>query len=407
MPQVIIVILFQRIAELKTENIKLKLRIYQLEKDSQGGKWEQIDECLATFTPLLECSKRILTCGQNRPVQTHLKNFKDLLELMSTTLINRPMLQGKGKVAASDAGDCNDSHLAPQGELKSVKPEVPGETQKSSWRSPVLQKRNTGPLNASTPSPLLGVSGSPESVGLQGLEDDIKELALQLEAKLVLSSPVLEEREEENRTLCSAASPAAPEAGVRELAVRTEDKPRQRCSLTDRAGASSTSTSALKGSGRATRNCGWEVKDLTARLKLTSVSAGFTIILDAGLSPSTKQQAETKAAMTSALHAPTEGIPARAREVSSLLSPCGGRAPELEDKPGGQGRTSLPRKDVETERSSSSSPALRGSGRATQTSAWDVKDLKVNFYLPSLCSSFTIDLGAAPSTMDGLKAARF
>ena len=56
---------------------------------------EQIDECLATLTPLLECSERILTCGQNCPVQRHLKNFKDLLELMSTTLIDRPMLQGK------------------------------------------------------------------------------------------------------------------------------------------------------------------------------------------------------------------------------------------------------------------------------------------------------------------------
>ena len=163
--------------------------------------------------------------------------------------------------AASPAPPVGVSEEA--GSLNGLSPRQDRKTGICCSSTPVVQKTHAGPLNASTPSPLLGVSGSPESVGLQGLEDDIKELALQLEAKLVLSSPVLEEREEENRTLCSAASPAAPEAGVRELAVRTEDKPRQRCSLTDRAGASSTSTSALKGSGRATRNCGWGENETT------------------------------------------------------------------------------------------------------------------------------------------------
>ena len=142
------------------------------------------------------------------------------------------------------------------GRLNGLSPRQDRETGSCCSSTPVFQNTHDGLLNTSTLSPLLGASESPKSVRLRGLEDEINELALQL-AKLVLSSPVLEEREEENRTLCSAASPAAPEAGVRELVVRTEDKPRQRCSLTERPGASSTSTSALKGSLRATRNCGW------------------------------------------------------------------------------------------------------------------------------------------------------
>ena len=156
MLQVIIVILFQRISELKHENIKLKLRLYQLEKDSGHG-------------PVSPCS---------------------------------------------------------------VKPEVPGQTEQSSWRSPVVKKRNAGPLYASTPSPLLGAWESPESVGLRGLEDEINELALQL-AKMVLSCPVLEDKINKLALQLAKLVLSSP---VLEVAVRN---PRYRCSLTERPGASS------------------------------------------------------------------------------------------------------------------------------------------------------------------------
>ena len=54
-----------------------------------------LNECLATFLPLMESSERIFTCGLNIPVQTHMKNLEDLLELMSASRINRPKQRGK------------------------------------------------------------------------------------------------------------------------------------------------------------------------------------------------------------------------------------------------------------------------------------------------------------------------
>ena len=116
------------------------------------------------------------------------------------------------------------------GRLNGLSPRQDRETGSCCSSTPVFQNTHAGLLYTSTLSPLLCASESPKSVGLRGLEDEINELALQL-AKLLLSSPVLE------------------------VAVRN---PRYRCSLTERPGASSSSSSpALRGSRRATQTSAW------------------------------------------------------------------------------------------------------------------------------------------------------